>query len=523
MDEEQALASPIAGGIRAVRRTVSSSVLSGRQAPVQPPSADPQTVSLLSQNAEALSGINTQLANVTAQLGTLSNSLQGVQESLTVNETLEKQREQQKQRRDAALAEQGLREGKESTIEKKIQFALLKPVKAVATKVQGVLGRIGQFLFAIGAGWLTDKVLKFFTLKSEGNADLLRKFKVRFLSDLLLIGGIFTIFTGGLGKLLLGVKALSLVFNTLAFGALLKLPFLFLFQYIGNTLDKLGKFIAGKLNLEPTDRQQNKSKFADISDSITLGAEATGLGADLLLKSNRIKESFAGPALKKFAGQFGANLFSPVRGILNTIFFAANVADRKKQGETNLQAVAGSGTKLATILASLKIGGLVGTAAAPGIGTLGGSLLGLATGALLVAFVPDQAEALMDKLTGAEKTRKEKREKDKKDDENKVGAVKSNTDDTFTTARADLTPVSSTNMVPIKKDGVNIAQSISNMDNSADFINLPFSEMGVQQDGGVTVSGDTPSQFLRDLSVRNSENVSIFTSGAFYNMNVEGD
>ena len=522
MDEEQALASPIAGGIRAVRRTVSSSVLSGRQAPVQPPSADPQTVSLLSQNAEALSGINTQLANVTAQLGTLSNSLQGVQESLTVNETLEKQREQQKQRREAALAEQGLREGKESTIEKKIQFALLKPVKAVATKVQGVLGRIGQFLFAIGAGWLTDKVLKFFTLKSEGNADLLKKFKVRFLSDLLLIGGIFTIFTGGLGKLLLGVKALSLVFNTLAFGALLKLPFLFLFEYIGNTLKKLGLFIQGKLKLEPTDRQQNKSKFADISDRLTLGAEATGFGADLLLKSNRIKESFAGPALKKFAGQFGG-LFTPVRTVLNTIFLGANIADRKKQGETNLQAVAGSSTKLATILASLKIGSLVGTAAAPGIGTLSGSLLGLATGALLVAFVPDQAEALMDKLTGAEKTRKEKREKDKKDDENKVGAVKSNTDDTFTTARADLIPVSSTNMVPIKKDGVNIAQSISNMDNSADFINLPFSEMGVQQDGGVTVSGDTPSQFLRDLSVRNSENVSIFTSGAFYNMNVEGD
>ena len=40
MDEEQGLASPIAGGIRAVRNTVSSSVFSGRRAPVQ---AQPDT------------------------------------------------------------------------------------------------------------------------------------------------------------------------------------------------------------------------------------------------------------------------------------------------------------------------------------------------------------------------------------------------------------------------------------------------------------------------------------------------
>ena len=35
MDEEQGLASPLAGGIRAVRSTVSSSIFGGRQAPVQ--------------------------------------------------------------------------------------------------------------------------------------------------------------------------------------------------------------------------------------------------------------------------------------------------------------------------------------------------------------------------------------------------------------------------------------------------------------------------------------------------------
>ena len=33
MDEEQGLASPLAGGIRGIRRTVSSSIFAGRRAP----------------------------------------------------------------------------------------------------------------------------------------------------------------------------------------------------------------------------------------------------------------------------------------------------------------------------------------------------------------------------------------------------------------------------------------------------------------------------------------------------------
>ena len=48
MDEEQGLASPIAGGFRGIRRTVSSSVFGGRQAPVQL-QPDPQTTNLLNR------------------------------------------------------------------------------------------------------------------------------------------------------------------------------------------------------------------------------------------------------------------------------------------------------------------------------------------------------------------------------------------------------------------------------------------------------------------------------------------
>ena len=51
MDEEQGLVSPIAGGIRGIRRSVSSSVFTGRAVPPPVAQPDPQTTSLLSQNS----------------------------------------------------------------------------------------------------------------------------------------------------------------------------------------------------------------------------------------------------------------------------------------------------------------------------------------------------------------------------------------------------------------------------------------------------------------------------------------
>ena len=111
MDEEQGLASPLAGGISAVRRTVSSSVFGGRQAPVQA-QPDPQTTNLLQQNSLALNNVSAQLTNISQQVSGLNGSLAAIQENLAVSDTLERQREAAKQNREAILAEQGLREGK---------------------------------------------------------------------------------------------------------------------------------------------------------------------------------------------------------------------------------------------------------------------------------------------------------------------------------------------------------------------------------------------------------------------------
>ena len=180
--------SPISGGIQAVRRTVSSSAFTGAAAPPAPAQPDPQTVSLLSQNSFALSSVSGQLASISQQIGQLNFSLTNIQSNLGVQAQLERQRAAAEQAREAQLAEQGLREGKEGAVEQRIQSALLKPVQAISQKAQFTLGRLGQYFGVILAGWLGSKVIQFLRAKSEGNIDLMNQIRDNIVGGLLTIG-----------------------------------------------------------------------------------------------------------------------------------------------------------------------------------------------------------------------------------------------------------------------------------------------------------------------------------------------
>ena len=187
MDEEQGLASPIAGGIRAVRNTVSSSIFSGRAVPPQV-QADPQTTSLLTQNSLTLTTVSRQLENISVTLSTLNFSLSNIKDNLALSDRLERQRESAKRNRERILAEQGLREGKESDIEKRIQFALLTPVRRIAAKTQGILGRLVNFFLVLAGGWLTNTLIEMIQANAEGNVDLLKNLQRKLGTGLLVIG-----------------------------------------------------------------------------------------------------------------------------------------------------------------------------------------------------------------------------------------------------------------------------------------------------------------------------------------------
>ena len=245
MDEEQGLSSPIAGGLRGIRRSVSSSVFSGRAVP--PPVSDPQTTSLLNSNSLTLTSISTQLSGINESVGNLNTSLSAIRENLSISDDIEKNKELQKRKREAQLAEEGLREGKESELEKKIQFALLSPVRRVAQVARNVLGRLTDSLLFLAGGWLTVQALRFLQFTSEGNIAALKKLKDRFLKDLLLMGGLVLGLTVGFGKVLTIIGKLSARLLQFTFGGVLQRGFGFLSGLIRNNVSKFLRFIRSGL------------------------------------------------------------------------------------------------------------------------------------------------------------------------------------------------------------------------------------------------------------------------------------
>ena len=224
MDEEQGLASPLAGGISAVRRTVSSSVFGGRQAPVQA-QPDPQTTNLLQQNSLALNNVSAQLTNISQQVSGLNGSLAAIQENLAVSDTLERQREAAKQNREAILAEQGLREGKESQIESRIQQALTFPVRRLAQKTQFGLSRLTNFFLILAGGWLTNTLVDMIQASADNNTDLFTQLKNKLQKQLLIVGGTMVAVSLGFKAILNGVSALAASALRLGKGGLLSIPF----------------------------------------------------------------------------------------------------------------------------------------------------------------------------------------------------------------------------------------------------------------------------------------------------------
>ena len=224
MDEEQGLASPLAGGISAVRRTVSSSVFGGRQAPVQA-QPDPQTTNLLQQNSLALNNVSAQLTNISQQVSGLNGSLAAIQENLAISDTLERQREAAKQNREAILAEQGLREGKESQIESRIQQALTFPVRRLAQKTQFGLSRLTNFFLILAGGWLTNTLVDMIQASADNNTDLFNQLKNKLQQQLLIVGGTMVAVSLGFKAILNGVSALAASALRLGKGGLLSIPF----------------------------------------------------------------------------------------------------------------------------------------------------------------------------------------------------------------------------------------------------------------------------------------------------------
>ena len=262
------LASPLAGGIQAVRRSVPSSVFAPPPAPA-PAEPDPVTTNLIQQNSTALGGVSQQLASISGRINQLSMSLSSIQSNLAASSQIDQQREAAKQNREAQLAEQGLREGKEGQIEQKIQNALFAPIQKITTKTRGLLSRLSSFLFVIGGAWLLDKVVLTIQALSTKNTDLLKSVISNVTKNVLIIGGLLLLTRGKIGSIKGTLMALRTGVLRVTAAGLILAPF----ESIKKLLIRVWNFIADtplfpgmKPIALPDEKKETEGTWTNVND-----------------------------------------------------------------------------------------------------------------------------------------------------------------------------------------------------------------------------------------------------------------
>jgi len=378
MDEEQGLASPIAGGLRGIRRTVSSSIFGGRRAPVQA-QPDSITTNLLQQNSLSLNNVSGQLTNISLQVSGLNGSLLAIKDNLALSDSLERQREAARQNREAILAEQGLREGKESQIESRIQNALTFPARRLAQKTQFALSRLTNFFLILAGGWLTNTVINLIRATSDGNIDLMNQLKTALTRALVVAGGTILALSLGFKRLIQGIGFLGTTAFRIGRGAFLRKPFLAvtatlaagLASVIPSTGNQaldigLGAAIFGGLGITFRFIKEQFKKFLPFLD------EVGGKGTSKVITKELGKQAIQGAGGKGFMGLL-RKLALPLKGKGGAI--GAFLIDFLIFGAPIDEALAGAAGFFAGVKAGAALGGTLG-AFVGGIGAGPGALIG---------------------------------------------------------------------------------------------------------------------------------------------------
>jgi len=233
----------------AVRRSrISAAAFTGRAAAPTSAGIDPQSQQLLSRNTLQLAVVSNQIQSLGAQVNQLSNSLAVVRNSLATSQALERQKERQEQVLENRLAQQKLREGKESVVEKKIQAKALSPALKLGAKLQTSLGGLFGFFQKLFFGWLAIKGVETIQALADGNYEKLEEIKK---SVLVAVGGFIGLklalkaATGGFrGKF----NKISLLLTGVAAIALFREPIGEFFNTVGQFIDQLTNQRLSQLN-----------------------------------------------------------------------------------------------------------------------------------------------------------------------------------------------------------------------------------------------------------------------------------
>ncbi len=187
-------------------------------------------------NTNFITNINT----INTALLTLEQGLKVVSDKLEVSAQLEKIRDANNLKREQQLAEQQLRAGKESLVEKRMQTALAAPLQKIGGKARSVLGGLLKFFNTILLGIIGTRGLQVISALLSGNTEKIEEIKGKILKELGIASGIFLAINGGLAIALRSVVRLTSFIGRIAFTNLLARPLRRIFD-----LASRGAFLRG--------------------------------------------------------------------------------------------------------------------------------------------------------------------------------------------------------------------------------------------------------------------------------------
>ena len=510
MDEEKGLVSPILGGIRSIRRKISSNMFVPRRQN-EPQKPDPVTTNLLTTQSLQLRNVSRQLELISNTMVGINLSLNGVKESLALSQKLENQREQARRNRERQLAEQGLREGKESALEKKIQGALQLPLKRVAAKAQGVLFSFQKFFLFLAGGWLTNVGIDLINALVTGNTELINKLKLKFTVGLVAIGATFTAFNVGFKLIFNSLATFVKIITRLTFGGIIKTTLAGFRLLLKNVAIRAGLFRAapvgffggnsGALAAGATGAVVSGGISTNIDDTLDKLADDIGKGKKRTTKDFIKKRLFDPNAKNKFRINPSKNrIFREVPkrlneskilkkmpkfgflGKANVILQALNAInifnERSDKGQGELQSTTGTVAETIGGIAGFSLGikgfvagmTLFGLKAAPifAIPVIGPILWGIGSivaGSLVALFGQKALGFLTDRIFGFLKIGKKKKDKDLPE---------------LTFEDFEVVPVSSLSEEEQKKLGVfePVKRELANLqeDESSSFTTIPLAD-----------------------------------------------
>ena len=214
------------------------------------------------------------LTRINSSLLTLEQGLKVVSDKLELSAQLEKIRDANNLKREQQLAEQQLRAGKESLVEKRMQTALAAPLQKIGGKARSILGGLLKFFNTILLGIIGTRGIQVISALLSGNTEKIEEIKGKILKELGIASGIFLAINGGLAIALRSVVRLTAFIGRVAFTNLLARPLRRIFD-----LASRGAFLRGTTGgrtvvpppttVQPGKNRQPQNLIPRITQSIT--------------------------------------------------------------------------------------------------------------------------------------------------------------------------------------------------------------------------------------------------------------